>query len=208
MRGTGSREYTLNDCQVPTTHTISWNEWGEYRGESTGLPTQLLFAAGFGSVGLGIARRAMDSFIDLARGKTPVFANKKLLEDEMVQVGVAQAEAAWRSTRAFLLETAQECAHVHQAGGLPGRDLRTRLRLASTHAMRRSGDVVDQVYAMAGSDSIFDDHPLQRCFQDVHALTQQAQARPAHYRTVGRVLLGLEPGSVRVPPTPPGLGRT
>jgi hypothetical protein len=26
-----------------------------------------------------------------------------------------------------------------------------------------------------------------------NALTQQIQARPAHFRTVGRVLLGLEP---------------
>ena len=44
-----------------------------------------------------------------------------------------------------------------------------------------------------GNDVIFDDHPLHRCFQDIRALTQQIQARPAHFRTVGRVLLGLDP---------------
>ena len=61
--------------------------------------------------------------------------------------------------------------------------------------MQRSADVVDQIYSLAGTDAMFDDHPIQRCFQDIHALTQQVQARTAHYRTAGRVLLGLDPKS-------------
>ena len=59
--------------------------------------------------------------------------------------------------------------------------------------MRQSGEIVRKTYELAGSDAIFDSHPLHRNFQDIHALTQQIQARPAHFRTVGRVMLGLEP---------------
>ncbi|NIP14252.1 MAG: hypothetical protein GWM88_05785 [Pseudomonadales bacterium] len=66
------------------------------------------------------------------------------------------------------------------------------MRLAATNAMRRSADVVDRVYAMAGTDCIFDDHPLQRCFQDIHALTQQVQGRASYFRSVGRVMLGRQ----------------
>ncbi len=127
------------------------------------------------------------------QGKVPVFSNKKLLEDELVQSSLAQAEAAWGSTRAFLLDVADDCAHANRTHGPPPPELRVRLRLAATHAMRRSAEVVDQIYALAGTDSIFDDHPIQRCFQDVHSLTQQVQGRVAHYRTVGRVLPGLAP---------------
>ena len=61
--------------------------------------------------------------------------------------------------------------------------------------MQCSGEVVNQVYRLAGTDGIFEGHPLQRCFQDINALTQQVQGRSAHYRTVGRMLFGLEPDS-------------
>ncbi|MBT6278193.1 MAG: acyl-CoA dehydrogenase, partial [Chromatiales bacterium] len=76
--------------------------------------------------------------------------------------------------------------------------LRAHLRLAATSAMRNAGKVVHEAYSTAGSDAIFDDHPLHQCFQDIHALTQQIQARQAHYRTVGRTLLGLEPDAPMV----------
>ncbi len=199
MRGTGSHEYTLDGLEVPLARSIRQADFVGFCGGSTGLSCHLLFACGFGAVGLGLARRAIDSFVEVAQGKIPVFANKKLREDELVQTSLAQAEAAWGSTRAFLLDVAEECSHASRSLTRPGSrsppplQLRARLRLAATHAMRRSAEVVDQIYALAGTDSIFDDHPIQRCFQDVHALTQQVQGRPAHYRTVGRVLLGLAP---------------
>ena len=198
MRGTGSHEYTLDGLEVPLARSIRQVEFSRFGDDSTGLSCQLLFACGFGAVGLGLARRAIDSFVEVAQGKTPVFANKKLLEDELVQTSLAQAEAAWGSTRAFLLDVAEDCAHANRTTGPPPLELRARLRLAATHAMRRSADVVDQIYSLAGTDSIFDDHPIQRCFQDVHALTQQVQGRVSHYRSVGRVLLGLAPESLWV----------
>jgi alkylation response protein AidB-like acyl-CoA dehydrogenase len=193
MRGTGSRSYTIEDTEVPATRSLLMSDFNTYCDGSTGLHCGLLFACGFGAVGIGIARRAIDSFVEVARGKTPVFANKKLLEDELVQTGLAQAEARWGATRAFLLEVAEQCEDAYDASGPPEPELRIRMRLAATHAMRQSAEVVDQIYALAGTDSIFDDHPIQRCFQDIHALTQQIQGRASHYRSVGRVLLGLEP---------------
>ena len=50
--------------------------------------------------------------------------------------------------------------------------------------------------AKVGHGESFDDHPIQRCFQDVHALTQQVQGRTAHFKAVGRAKLGLDPKSV------------
>ena len=34
-------------------------------------------------------------------------------------------------------------------------------------------------------------HPLQRCFQDVHVLSQHLQGRLGHYTLIGRHWLGL-----------------
>lgn len=191
MQGTGSREYRLHALHVPSRRSVA-DAYTSHPGASTGLHVMLLFACGFAAVGLGVARRAVDEFIALAAGKTPVFANRKLAEDDLVQSGLGEAEALLGATRAFLLDAAEECEHRHATTGAVDFELRSRMRLAATHAMRRSADVVDRVYVMAGTDCIFDDHPLQRCFQDIHALTQQVQGRASHYRSVGRVLLGRQ----------------
>ena len=193
LRGTGSREYTLNDFEVASPSTMLGYVLRDHCGQATGLPAHLLFASAFASVGLGVARNAVDSLMAIIEGKTPAFSSRTLKDDDMVQVGLAEAEATWGASRAFLHEVAEASAYAYRQHGEVSGRLRTQLRLAATSAMRRSGEVVLKAYELAGSTAIFEDHPLQRSFQDIHALTQQVQGRPAHFRTVGRVLLGLEP---------------
>ena len=192
LHGTGSREYRTDGLKVPDGHAVPIAVFRSHCGKATGLPNGLLFASSFGAVGLGIARHAIDALIDLAQDKVPAFGNRKLQDDEMVHVGLAQSESRWQSARAFLLEMAEECEYQRAQSGQPGGPARTRLRLAATSAMRTSGEVVDKIYELAGTDGIFDDHPIYRCFQDIHAVTQQIQARPAHFRSVGRALIGLD----------------
>jgi len=192
LRGTGSREYTLEDEEIPEARAMMGFVFKEHCGVATRLPSQLLFASAFGSVGLGVARTALDGLVDIIEGKTPTFTNRRLLDDDLVQTGYAQAEAMWGSSRAFLHDVAEECEYERESLGAPTAPLRARLRLATTHAIRQSGQIVRKSYDLAGSDAIFEDHPLHQQFQDIHAVTQQVQGRPAHFRTVGRVMLGLE----------------
>jgi len=197
MRGTGSFEYTLDGVEVPAEHSLRSSEVGRFCG-ATGVPLQLLFASGFGAVGLGLARRALTALAEIAAGKVPVFTQTRLREDELVQTGIGQCEALYGATRAYLIDSAEECAHINGRGEDVPMAVRARLRLAATHAMQSAGEIVNRVYRLAGTDGMFEGHPLQRCFQDVNALTQQVQGRTAHYRTVGRMLLGLEPDSTFV----------
>jgi alkylation response protein AidB-like acyl-CoA dehydrogenase len=194
MRGTGSHHYSVQDLFVPEPRLLRFGQGGG-PATASGIGSHLLFAAGFGAVGLGIARRALDELAALASGKTPWLVNSKLREDPGVQHEIALGEATWGSARAYLLETARAARECVRVQGELDKDLGARLRLAATHAMRESAAAVDRAYNVAGTDGIYTDRPLQRCFQDVHVLTQQVQGRQAHYRTVGQQLLGLEPKS-------------
>ena len=59
------------------------------------------------------------------------------------------------------------------------------LRLASTHAIRTSEQIIKKLYSLLGSSAIFKFNDIQRYFQDINAISQQIQGRMSHYETIG-----------------------
>ncbi len=66
------------------------------------------------------------------------------------------------------------------------------LRMASTHAIHSARDAVDFAYNAAGTTAIFESHPLERRFRDIHTVTQQLQGRLSHFETVGAWMMGAD----------------
>jgi alkylation response protein AidB-like acyl-CoA dehydrogenase len=190
MRGTGSFSFTVNDMFVPTDRSYGGDAAPRDDGPIYLIPTVLMFAAGFGTVALGIARSALDEAIVLTKIKTPVMTKELLADLAATQRQVGQAEAQWAAARALLREAVADLWHGAQTDRQLTVDQRIRLRLAGTHAIRTSADVVDVAYNLAGATSVFADNPIQRRFQDVHVITQQAQGRMVHYDTAGKYFLG------------------
>jgi alkylation response protein AidB-like acyl-CoA dehydrogenase len=192
MRGTGTHHFAVNDVFVPAERSVlSAGAPLVETGPLYQIPRTLLFASGDASAALGVARSCLEAFFELAGAKTPR-AMKGLLRDQpMVQADVGRAEAHLRSGRAFLTETVREIWDHVSANDTLSLDRRAALRLATTHAIRLAVQVVDTAYNAAGATAIYEDHPLQRHFQDIHVISQHLQARLTHYELVGRHWLGL-----------------
>jgi alkylation response protein AidB-like acyl-CoA dehydrogenase len=194
LRATGSHTFTTDDLFVPEYRSVSiLDDAVREPGPLYCFPQTLAFAAGFGSVALGVARAAIDALTDLAGGKRPRGSANLLRDQALVQVEVGEAEAHYRAGRALLHETVG-CLWdaVSQAHAIT-LDQRVLLRLASTHAIRSAERAVDLMYTAAGASAIYHSHPLHRRFQDMHTITQHVQGRLAHYESAGRHLLGLDP---------------
>ena len=193
LRGTGTFSFEVKDVFVPSERTFNPSDTPREEGALYVMPMLLLFASGFACTALGVARTALDAAVELAGGKRPRLDRNLLRDKPIVQREIGRAEAIWGSARAFLLETAsaawESACQVHALT----LEERIRLRLASTHAIRMAAAAVDIVYEVCGSDSIFENKPIQRRFQDAHVITQQIQGRMAHYDTAGQFFLGLEP---------------
>jgi indole-3-acetate monooxygenase len=69
---------------------------------------------------------------------------------------------------------------------------RITVRLAATHAIHKAREAVDFAYHAAGATSIFDNHPLERRFRDIHTVTQQLQGQLKHFETVGAWMMGAD----------------
>jgi alkylation response protein AidB-like acyl-CoA dehydrogenase len=193
LRGTGSQTYSVSDGFVPEgLHTRAADRSGPSTAPIAGISSSLTYATGFASVALGIARSALDAFVELAASKTPRAMSRTLRESPVVQAQMARAEAQLRSARGFLHERIQIVWEAARDDALT-LEARALLRLATTNAFEQAVAVADFAYHAAGATAIFESQPYERRFRDIHAVAQQVQAREAHYETVGQVLLGLEP---------------
>jgi alkylation response protein AidB-like acyl-CoA dehydrogenase len=151
-----------------------------------------MFAAGDAATALGVARSSLDAFLELAGRKRPVNTPGLLRDQPLAQADVGHAEADLRSGRALLTETVREVWDEISASGVISLEHRAALRLATTHAIRLAVQVVDTVYNAAGATAVFESHPIQRYFQDIHVISQHLQSRLSLYQLVGRFHLGLD----------------
>jgi indole-3-acetate monooxygenase len=196
LRGTGSDEYSITDLFVPEAYSLDVLSRRETQiGEDRLLyrfSSLALYAAGFAGVALGIARGMLDDFIELARDKIPRGARATMRNNNVTQRQTAEAEARIASARRYLVGSLEDItAEVAKRGHIT-LDERMTIRLASTFAIHTAAEVIDVLYQAAGATAIFNEHPFERRFRDIHSVQQQLQGRQQHFETVGQHLLGLE----------------
>lgn len=195
LRGTGSDTYAVEDLFVPEDFTLGRDkeEDRQHPGTLYRFSTTHLYAASFAGVALGIARGALEAFKVLATQKTPWTVTRMLRDNPLIQMHVGLSEAKLSGARVFLLATLRDIWGAVRERGEITLDQRMTVRMASTFATHQATEVVDMVYREAGATAIFAGGPFERRFRDLHAVTQQVQARTTHFETVGAHLLGLKP---------------
>jgi alkylation response protein AidB-like acyl-CoA dehydrogenase len=194
LRGTGSDAYAVSDLFVPETHAVGRDDpaYRRYPGALYVLPTNSLYSCGFASLALGLARALLDAFIALAMEKTPRGYKHTLRLSAVTQTEIAENEARLRAARLYLRGTLGEIWESVQRTSTLTLDERMAMRLAASQTIREAVAVGDFAYHAAGATAIFESHPFERRFRDLHAVSQQVQARRSHFETVGKYLLDLE----------------
>jgi alkylation response protein AidB-like acyl-CoA dehydrogenase len=194
LRGTASDQFALNDFFVRSDHSITREFDRECRetGPLYRMGSGTCYQVGFAGVACGIARGALDCFIDLARNKVPRGNKSPLRDNAVVQSGLAQAEVNLRAARGFVLQSMADTWKDLCNGATITVEQRITVRMAATHAIHKAREAVDFAYNAAGTTAIFENHPLERRFRDIHTVTQQLQGRLSHFETVGAWMMGAD----------------
>jgi len=194
LRGTASDQFALNDFFVRSDHSITREFDRECResGPLYRMGSGTCYQVGFAGVACGIARGALDCFVDVARNKVARGTKSPLRDNAVVQSGLAQAEVNLRAARGFVLQSMAEIWKHLCAGALITVEQRITVRMAATHAIHKAREAVDFAYNAAGATAIFENHPLERRFRDIHTVTQQLQGQIRHFETVGAWMMGVE----------------
>ena len=194
LRGTASDQFALNDFFVRSDHSITreFDQECRERGPLYRMGSGTCYQVGFAGVACGIARGALDCFLDLARNKVPRGQKSPLRDNAVIQSNLAQAEVNLRAARGFVLQSMAEIWQDLSAGAMITVKQRITVRMAATHAIHKAREAVDFAYNAAGTTAIFENHPLERRFRDIHTVTQQLQGRLSHFETVGAWMLGAD----------------
>ena len=193
LRGTASFSFEVEDLFIPEERTYSPTNQPREDGPVYGIPITLLFASGFSTVALGIAKASLGTAMDLAEIKIPGRASRLLQDEPTTQRIIGEAQAIWHSAKAFLREAHASVWERAAANKPLTVEQRIKLRLAATFGIRKSKEIVETAYELCGSNAILDTNPIQRQFQDIHVVSQHIQGRATHFETAGQFFMGLDP---------------
>jgi alkylation response protein AidB-like acyl-CoA dehydrogenase len=194
LRGTASDQFALNDFFVRSDHSITRAFEKECResGPLYRMGSGTCYQVGFAGVACGIARGALDIFVELARSKVARGSTRLLRDNAVVQSNLAQAEVNLRAAHGFVLQSVADTWKELCAGATITVAQRVNIRMAATHAIHKAREAVDFAYNAAGATAIFENHPLERRFRDIHTVTQQLQGQLKHFETVGAWMMGAD----------------
>ena len=195
LHGTGSNDVAITDLFVPENHTFALTDQPYDQAPlctfRTALPTTFTPLAGNT---LGMARGALDAFLEMAGAKASTM-NVSLLRDRPpVQEVVGRAEAIISSARAYVLQAAGNMWDAVKSGKPDPGDEVLQARLAVTHAVHESVRAIDMLYHASGTNAVRSSNLLERYFRDVHTAMMHAGGLLTNFEQGGRVTMVLPPG--------------
>jgi alkylation response protein AidB-like acyl-CoA dehydrogenase len=194
MRGSGSHDVEASRVFIPTEQLLM-GAIGSGRGDTPleRIPLNTRLAYNKVGVAFGIARAALDSFVDLATNKMPRFSAGSLRDRPFAQRAIADAEIRFRGARALVFEQLDSLWETVSAGErFEARD-RAIFQLACSGGVAACVEAVERVVEAAGTSANAISCPLERQARDVRVVRQHFTVAPHHIEDAGRVLLGLDP---------------
>jgi alkylation response protein AidB-like acyl-CoA dehydrogenase len=195
MRATGSHDLRAQDIFVPERRAAilgptSFAEPNPAFGGPLYRIGLWLDMVRIAATAVGIARAALEAFLELAQTKLPTGLQTPLADQPVVQDQVARAQARIEAGRATVHQaTADAWAYVQGGERITG-DRGISLGLATAFGVELAVQAVDIIQGVAGSSGFRAEQPFERSFRDLHTLNQHLLASTARYASLGKMILG------------------
>jgi alkylation response protein AidB-like acyl-CoA dehydrogenase len=190
LSGTASNDFAIEGAFVPRTRGFQvlvdppQHSWPLYKAGPLGFINH-------GTQALGVARGAIDSAIDIATTKRG-WGGVIMKDTPRMQAAIAEATALVDSAATYLYDMAWRCWQSTLAGEHDAQ-LRAKVRLATSHAMKSSLQAVDMLHFAVATTGVFNSSPISRQFRDIHTASAHVMIGTMTIEAAGRVLLGDEP---------------
>lgn len=159
------------------------------------------------AIALGVARGALDAFVDLAHNKVPMLSPSKLMDRPIAQIRLAECEAKFRAARAYVMDAMGAVEDELNAGAAnPGAATTQDARLACIYAANACMEVVDTIHQTAGTSASYMANPLEVKLRDAHGAASHRWVSHSLYQDLGSILMGNDATEEFLGAGGPGLG--
>jgi len=189
--GSGSHDVVVEDVFVPDSRFVLPLGGAKHPSPLHNFPLGSRLAYNKMGVAWGIARGAIDTFIELAQGKMPRFSRRGLVDRPRAQRAAGEAEVRLRSGRALVMELLEEMWDKVQRSAHITTHERALFQLACSDSVRTCIEAVGLVCEAAGTTANQKGFPLERMQRDIRVVGQHVTVAPHHIEDAGRVFLGL-----------------
>jgi alkylation response protein AidB-like acyl-CoA dehydrogenase len=190
LRGTASHDIAVDDVFVPADRTAWFQDPPALARPLYVMPTIATFATYIAAVPLGIARHALEEFVELADAKQTTWSQSSVADKPVVQDRLGRAHAEVAAARVYLLDQLGALWTKVERGDAPTMADRGTLWLASTHAAEAAVEAVEALYVSAGAASVYSRCALDRCLRDARTAAQHICTQEVNYELAGKALLG------------------
>jgi alkylation response protein AidB-like acyl-CoA dehydrogenase len=197
MRATGSTDYEFDGVDIAEGWTFApfASDQRSVADNFAAIPLWSQLGAGLAACAVGAAQNMIDRFVELAATKVPTGNFVRLADRAPAQIALGEAFGLTQAASAVLHETAEDIWDRGQARARFENDVLARHRLSLVTAVRLAGEAIDRLHDAAGMNAVAVDSVLDRCWRDVHTISQHIILAPARFEIGGRVLMGLDPAS-------------
>jgi alkylation response protein AidB-like acyl-CoA dehydrogenase len=190
LEGTGSCSFIVEELFVAAAFTWDFASSEPRRGGALyrlGWPGFVAHEPA--AFALGIARRALDEIVAVARAHDGGVDQRPLALSPTLRYTVGEADIRLRAARALVMEVCGAMWSVVCAGETPSPKLQAELRSVSAFTTHVATDIATQAFRAGGSRAVYRTSVLQRCLRSIAAAGQHWLARDDAHEIYGRFVL-------------------
>ncbi len=193
LRGTGSHDVKVSNHFVKEAYAVDFESPVAIDTPYSRLPIGCLNSAGNAAIALGVFKAAMDDLIKICFEKVTPGKNPDLRDRERIQSVVAKSKTLLSSLRCQLHNAVSVIWEESKAGNIYTDEQLADVWSASVHAATAARDMVSEIYAAAGTVSLYTENVIERAHRDIYAVLQHGIVQPHWMNQAGMAYLGIKP---------------
>lgn len=193
LNGTGSHDIVVKDAFVPTRYAVNFDSPVALDNAYSRMPIGCMNAAGCASMALGVLKATRDDLLQICLKQNCEPGNSKLGDCATVQAAIAKSRGVIESRRSHLYATVNVLWEVSKNKETFTDEQLADVWVASCEAAKAAKEMVSEIYAVAGTVSLYKKNKIERAHRDLHAILQHGIIQPHWMNQAGMAYVGLTP---------------
>jgi len=193
LRGTGSHDVKVNNHFVKESYAVDFDSPVVIDSAYNRLPIGCINSAGNASIALGILKAAIDDLTKICFERVTPGKNPDLRDRERIQNVIAKGKTILNAFRAQLHNSVSVLWEASQKRNGYTDEQLAGVWSASYIAATNARDMVSEIYAAAGTVSLYTENRIERAHRDIFAVLQHGMVQPHWMNQAGMAYLGLKP---------------